>query len=151
LFGYTAKSSEYAFYTVFYDDTSVTPHGLSGLRSGYNKDIFFDPDGCIYSSQGEVLDVRDPLAPALVGRFASSGAALPLPGATALMVSGSGLLKLDTTTLSQVDARATGCDGNEYTTGLMRIGSGRVAFINYSPVSPESGVVCIVTAPGLIP
>lgn len=150
-FAYNDQSSGYGFHTVFFDDSGVTqePHGR--LVEGFNKDLAYDPDGFVYTTDGEVIDVQDPLEPSYVDSFDSRGTVLPLPGPTALMVSGNQLLAFDSSTFSHVGSRPTGCRNFRMTKNLVRLGPGRVAFVGFSPISAESGSVCVITDPDLIP
>jgi hypothetical protein len=149
-FGYDDQSSAYSFCAVFYDDAGVTQQSWSGILSGYNKEIVYDPDGYVYSSVGEVVDVRDPRAPSYVGEFEDRGAVLPLPGPAALMVSGNQLLKLDTPTLSVTGARS-GCNAFFTITDLVHVSAGRIAYITYEAGLLDYGSICIVTDPEFIP
>jgi hypothetical protein len=156
LFAYQDTISDFRFFTVAYDGDGVTTVAHDSVLSGYGKALAYDPDGFVYTSDGDVVDVHDPSQPSYVGHFdlpvGDKSKMLPLPGPLAIWVNGNQLRQLDSSTLALGPTRTTGCPTAVEVFDLVHVAPGRIAFVGLkTEFSPGSGSVCIVTDPDLIP
>ena len=138
--GYLFGLGDGGFYTLTIDSRGIAVgQELNNISYAYPYGAY-DTDGFVYSASGEVVDVRTPSAPQILGRFPFTGAVLPVPGsATVFMISTSAngsdgplsFLVLDSNARTQVSSQGLSAKGQvfEPVRELLRVGPGRVAFI----------------------
>jgi DNA-binding beta-propeller fold protein YncE len=137
LFGYDELTTGFELATFALDPGGLTfKTGSSSLVSGFETEISYDPDGYVYASSGEIVDVGDPLAPESAGMFPVAGSVWPVPNSPRVwMVSIDGsrqlvLRELDTSTLDELSSRVISAPGQRFDAvkELLHVTPGVLAF-----------------------
>jgi DNA-binding beta-propeller fold protein YncE len=139
VFGFDGGSTAFHFYVIDVAAGNTDATSFENLVHGFRTGIVYDPDGFVFATSGEVVDVRVPTAPKRAGVFAHTGAVLPEHGGRgALMVSidaqtegGLVLRNLDSETLAQHARTALGSTQMEidFVESLVQAGPRTLGFI----------------------
>jgi hypothetical protein len=147
LFGYNNLHGGFGFYVI-----DVSPEGLhqteySNLISGFETDITY-ADGFVFSTAGDVIDVREPAFPYHAGRLPYAGPVYPeVSAGNAWILSGAEShaypadLQFAWVDLRTFQPRATALIGSEILMprNLIRSNGGVFAFIADDPEQTETG------------
>ena len=137
VFGFNDQSTGFEFYVFTLSPTGFSYTTFNNLVSDFNNDLIYsDADQRVYTNDGDVVNVSDPVNPIRTPGFGTFGSLALLPGALrALMLQGPpaggsvSLLLLDTT-LFVARSSATWPSVTEQTTWDLRLlGSDTVAFL----------------------